>query len=97
MLNRQREKRTLLGSGADLRISSPGAYGVVNIIPSFSSQMPGFQGISAAYEAAAENPASYAWKTAKYDVAPKLLMYMAATGLMGSGLKKVMDRIPERE
>ena len=57
----------------------------------------GVQGISAAYEAAAENPASYAWKTAKYDVAPKLFMYMAATGLFGTAIKAVMDKIPERD
>ncbi|KKK66223.1 hypothetical protein LCGC14_2966260, partial [marine sediment metagenome] len=73
----------------------------------------GKEGIRSAIEAAREDPASYAFKTVKYDLVPKLLMY--TTGVLGAvlaalgietddetdekiqELKLIMDRIPDRD
>jgi hypothetical protein len=57
----------------------------------------GIQGVRGAAEAAVEHPSAYAWKTFKQDLAPKILMYLAGIGALGLGVKKIMDRIPDRD
>lgn len=57
----------------------------------------GIGGVRAAAEAAVESPAGYAWKTVKYDLIPKLFMYLAGIGLLGNEVKQIMDRIPNRD
>jgi len=53
------------------------------------------QGISAARESWAEDPKGYWWKTAKYDIIPKLLMVGVSMGLAGYYLKRLMDKVSE--
>jgi hypothetical protein len=57
----------------------------------------GKEGIRSAYEAAQRNPAAYAWKTFKYDIAPKLTMMAATAGMFGKGYKEMMDDIPDHD
>ena len=57
----------------------------------------GKEGLRASYEAFSENKSGYAWKTAKYDIIPKLMIYAAAIGLLGDWAKRAMDNIPERD
>lgn len=57
----------------------------------------GKEGIRSAIESAKESPGAYAWKLAKYDIAPKLAMFAAAAGVMGPKYKQMMDNIPERD
>lgn len=57
----------------------------------------GKEGIRSAWEAAHEDPVNYTWKTFKYDVLPKLIMFAGAVGLLGSTVKHLMDNIPERD
>ncbi len=57
----------------------------------------GKEGIRASLEAAKENPGAYTWKTIKYDVLPKLLMFAATIGFFGKTAKELMDNIPERD
>jgi hypothetical protein len=42
-----------------------------------------------------DRPGEYAWKTAKANMVPKLLMFAAAAGMMGGGMKEIMDRVSE--
>jgi len=67
----------------------------MNVMYLFSNA--GIRGVIAAFEAAKENPASYALKTIGYDLLPKILMYMAQIGAIGIGVKHIMDRIPNRD
>lgn len=61
----------------------------------------GKEGSRASIEAARLDPISYTWKTMKYDIIPKILMYGAAIGLIGGAaskaLKTMYDYIPERD
>lgn len=57
----------------------------------------GKEGIRSAIESAKESPGAYLWKLAKYDIAPKIAMFAAGTGLLGAKYKQMMDNIPERE
>lgn len=57
----------------------------------------GKEGWRASIEAARENPLSYTWKTVKYDLMPKILMYGGATGMMGAKIKRLYDNIPDRD
>jgi hypothetical protein len=40
---------------------------------------------------------AYAWKTMKYDILPKILMYGAGLGLLGPYMKKLYDGIPDKD
>ena len=57
----------------------------------------GKEGMRSAIEAAKEDPKGYAWKTIKYDVLPKVAMWLAGLGLFGIAAKALMDNIPERD
>lgn len=47
------------------------------------------------FEVAPARPEEYAWKTAKLNLIPKLVMFGAAVGLMGLKMKDLMDGVPE--
>jgi GGDEF domain-containing protein len=49
------------------------------------------EGWRSSWESAKESKAEYAWKTAAYNIIPKLMMAAAAAGAFGSGIKKIMD------
>jgi hypothetical protein len=49
------------------------------------------EGWRASWESASESKAEYAWKTAAYNIIPKLMMAAAAAGAFGAGAKKIMD------
>ena len=57
----------------------------------------GKEGWRAAYESFKGNKSGYIWKTLKYDIIPKLIMYGAGIGLLGKGMKELMDAIPQRD
>jgi hypothetical protein len=57
----------------------------------------GKEGIRTSLEVFKEKPSVYVWKTIKYDIIPKLLMYSAGIGLFGATIKKLFDNIPEHD
>jgi hypothetical protein len=66
------------------------AYSLYNNIFLFSNSIK--EGIRSDLEVMKERPAEYWWKTAEMTILPKMLMYAASIGLMGAGVKKIMDR-----
>jgi hypothetical protein len=48
-------------------------------------------------EAFREHPALYSWKMLEYVIVPKLVLYAASVGLLGDLLKRIVDRMPERD
>ncbi len=81
--------RTAVGSPAFLRKSA--SYSWSNEVFLFSNAIK--EGIRTDYMIAT-NPktrAGWWWKTAKVTFLPKILMWMAAMGLFGAGVKKIMD------
>jgi len=60
----------------------------------------GKEGWRASIEAAKQDPLSYTWKTVKYDLLPKLLMFGAAAGWaskLSPEIKTMYDNIPEHD
>ena len=57
----------------------------------------GKEGWRASMEAAKNNPLSYTWKTVKYDVMPKLIMYGGSIGWLGPKVKRMYANIPDRD
>jgi len=53
------------------------------------------EGYRGDWEAFSNNKAEWVWKKVKYAVIPKMLMYAATAGLLGKGIKAVMDGIGE--
>ena len=69
------------------------AFPVYNNILLFSNAIKeGYRGDYAAYS---RNPQSFMWKQAKYAVLPKVVTYAATLGLMGIGIKQIMDSASE--
>jgi hypothetical protein len=64
-------------------------YPVYNNTFLFSNAMK--EGYRGDYESMANNPGAWWWKTAKYTLIPKLLMYAASIGLLGAGIKAIFD------
>lgn len=53
------------------------------------------EGTRSDIEAARENPSEYAFKTFKYNLLPKMLMYAGAAGFLGDWVKEVMKGASE--
>lgn len=70
-----------------------GSYGLYNNVFMFSNSIK--EGWRADLEAMRDRPGEYAMKTAKLNLVPKMLMFAATVGLMGGGLKEIMDRVSE--
>lgn len=54
---------------------------------------PQIQGWRGDLEALEQRPAEVAWKRAKYNIIPKLLMFLAAAGYFGSKIEEMMDKV----
>lgn len=85
--------RTRAGSPDFKRVG--GLVALYNNLFLFSNA--GKEGIRASVEAFKENPSAYAWKTMKYDIIPKLLMYGAGIGLFGATVQKLFNNIPDND
>lgn len=70
-----------------------GAARWLNSIFMFSNAIK--EGWRSDIEVARARPEEYAWKTAKLNLIPKLVMFGAAVGLMGAKIKDLMDGVPE--
>lgn len=57
----------------------------------------GIRGLKAARAAFLDDPADYTWKTFKYDAIPKLMMYAAGSGAVGSIALELQARIGREE
>ncbi|HUV76960.1 MAG TPA: ATP-binding protein [Desulfobacterales bacterium] len=66
---------------------------VYNNILMFSNAIK--QGYRGDYEAFSKNPGEFMWKKTKYAYLPKLLMYSAQIGLLGVGIKAIMEGVSE--
>ena len=88
---RQHIIRSQAGSPDFLRRGT--GYELYNNILMFSNAIK--EGYRGDYAASSNSPASYMWKTAKYNFLPKMLMYAAAVGIMGEAIKRVFDRMTE--
>lgn len=53
------------------------------------------EGYRAAWEALEEDPVRYSSKTILYDVLPTVVKWLAASGVFGTAVKALYDRIPE--
>jgi len=69
------------------------AYPIYNNLLLFSNAAK--EGYRGDYEAFSDSPAEFAWKKTKYVLIPKLLMYAASLGLLGAGVKRIMDGASE--
>jgi hypothetical protein len=69
------------------------AMPIINNIILFAN--PAIQGTRMHIDAIGQNPKEYAWKTVKYTLIPKMMMYGAAIGLMGADWKYIFDGISE--
>jgi hypothetical protein len=83
--------RTQAGSPDFLRAGR--AYPIYNNLLLFSNAAK--EGYRGDYESFAKTPGAYMWKTIKYHWIPKLLQWAATTGLLGAGLKQIMDGVSE--
>jgi len=83
--------RTQAGSPDFLRKGK--AFSIYNNILLFSNAMK--EGYRGDYSAYSRNPQGFMWKQAKYSILPKVLTYAAALGLMGAGIKQIMDSASE--
>ena len=81
--------RSWAGSPAFLNKGT--AHGITNNLILFSNAF--VQGNVATLEAMRANPKQYWWKWAKWALAPKLLMFGAAVGLLGTGARLAMDGV----
>jgi hypothetical protein len=79
------------GSPDFLRLGK--GYPVYNNLLLFSNAMK--EGYRGDYEAMSQRPVEFWWKKAKYSFMPKLLMWAAGLGMLGSGIKKIMDSVSE--
>jgi len=70
-----------------------GSYGLYNNIFMFSNSIK--EGWRSDWEVMRDRPAEYWTKTAKVNFLPKILMFAAAIGAMGKGLKDIFDRVSE--
>ena len=68
-------------------------YSWYNTIAMFSNAIK--EGWRSDIEVMRARPGEYAWKSAKLNFLPKLLMYGGSIGLLGAGMKDMMDGIPE--
>ena len=66
---------------------------VYNNIMMFSNAIK--EGYRGDYEAFSRSPAEFMWKKAKYTYIPKLIMYAASVGLLGSMTKAIMEGVSE--
>jgi hypothetical protein len=55
------------------------------------------EGQRAAVESAKENPGAYAWKTFMLNVLPRLVLYGASAGYLGTHMQDILKRIPDYE
>jgi hypothetical protein len=55
----------------------------------------GKEGFRSSWEAAKTNPGEYAWKTAKYNIVPKMIYAAAKYGLMGAALAGICAKVSE--
>lgn len=85
------EVRANIGSPAFLRRGS--AAPIYNNLLLFSNAIK--EGWRSDWETSTRDKAEAAWKFAKYYILPKMVMFGASLGLMGLGLKGVMDRMSE--
>lgn len=69
------------------------AYPIYNNLMMFSNAMK--EGYKGDYEAFAEKPGAFMYRKAKYIYLPKFLMYGASIGLLGAGIKAIMDGASE--
>ena len=83
--------RTQAGSPDFLRAGR--GQPIYNNLLLFSNAMK--EGYRGDYEALTKSPASFMYKRFKYTYMPKLLMYAATLGLLGTGIKQVMDGATE--
>ncbi len=83
--------RTQVGSPDFLRKGK--AYNIYNNLFLFSNAIK--EGWRGDIEAAKDRPSEYAWKRAKYNFIPKIVMYGAALGLLGAWMRESMDNISE--
>jgi len=83
--------RTQVGSPDFLRRGK--GYGWYNNLFLFSNAMK--EGWRGDWEVIRQRPAEYFYKTAKYTLLPKMLMYAVALGLLGEGLKRQMEKASE--
>lgn len=81
-----------LGGSPDFARGGTG-YGFYNYLLPFSNAMK--EGWRSSFTAAKTSPGEYAWKTMKYNILPKLAMFVATTGLLGEGLRRVLERASE--
>lgn len=68
-------------------------YSAYNTLFMFSNAIK--EGWRSDIEVMRSRPGEYAWKTVKSNLVSKLLMFGAAAGLMGAGMKDMMDGVPE--
>ena len=69
------------------------AHSVTNNIFLFSNAF--VQGWRASLEVMRESPQSYWWKWTKWSLLPKAAMLAAAAGLLGAGIRELMDGVSE--
>ena len=72
-----------------------GWYRLYNNLFMFSNA--GKEGWRSSIEAAKESPLSFLWKTAKYDLIPKFMMYGASIGLLTAIGRRLDDEDMERQ
>ena len=83
--------RTRGGSPDFLRLGR--GYPIYNNLLMFSNAIK--EGYRGDYESYRENPKEFIWKKVKYIYMPKLLMKAATLGLLGAGVKEIMDGASE--
>jgi len=83
--------RTQAGSPDFLRKGK--AFPIYNNILLFSNAIK--EGYRGDYSAYSRNPQGFMWKQAKYSILPKVVIYTATLGLLGNGIKQIMDSASE--
>ena len=79
------------------RIGTPDIYrrgawnAITNNIFLFSNVAK--EGWRASWEAAKESPATYGWKTVKWNLLPKLIVLAGLAGWLGDEIKEILERI----
>ncbi len=79
--------RTQVGSPDFLRAGR--AQPIYNNLLLFSNAIK--EGYRGDYEALTRSPASFIYKRVKYAYLPKMLMFAGAMGLLGAGIKRILD------
>jgi len=83
--------RTQAGSPSFLTVGR--FYPIYNNVLMFSNAMK--EGYRGDYQAFSEDRAAFMWKKAKYVLIPKLLMYAGSLGILGAGVKEILDGASE--